>query len=219
MPVKAVVFDMDGLMFDTEQLYLDCWDYVEEQMGITVDREALKETIGLNSQDSYRVLERIFGPGEHIDLYRHLNDEEMVRRMNRDGISLKKGLFMLLDFLRDNGYKKAVATSTSCKSALFMLEKAGVLPYFDFVVCGDMIQRGKPDPQIYLTACEGLSELPQVCAALEDSYNGIISASRAGMVPVMVPDLIAPTEELARHYRFRVPSLLDVIDLLKNGAL
>ncbi|MBO5351842.1 MAG: HAD-IA family hydrolase, partial [Lachnospiraceae bacterium] len=109
---------------------------------------------------------------------------------------VKKGLYVLLDYLKENGYKLAVASSTSKRGVERNLKSAGVLEYFDAIICGDMVEKSKPEPEIYLKACEALGVEPAEALALEDSRNGLLSAYRAGMKVIMVPDLWEADEEV-----------------------
>lgn len=136
--------------------------------------------------------------------------------IEKHGIPLKTGLFELLNYLKSNHYKITVATSTESEKARYYFENAGIANYFDGIVCGDMINRGKPEPDIYLKASEILGFSPNECLALEDSPSGVLSAYRAGMMPVMIPDLIQPDEETRKILFAEMPTLFNVIGLLNN---
>ena len=114
----------------------------------------------------------------------------------KTGCPIKTGLFEILDYLKSKDIKIALATSTTAKSATEILTRAKVIDYFDRLICGDMVAKSKPDPEIFVTAVKELGENPKDCIALEDSINGIKSAYGAGLKPIMVPDLIEPTEEI-----------------------
>jgi len=187
--MKAVVFDMDGLMFDTERVAIFAWDYAGEKMGLGKAGYMVYKTLGVTVNASNQIWIEEFG-----DRY---NEEELwkyTREFNNDFYSknkvpVKKGLYVLLDYLKKNGYKLAVASSTSKRGVERNLKSAGVLEYFDAVICGDMVEKSKPEPEIYLKACEALGVEPSEALALEDSRNGLLSAHRAGMKVIMVPDL------------------------------
>ena len=114
------------------------------------------------------------------------------------------------EYLQKNHIKAAVASSTRREVVMRELEEGGLLPYFDKVICGDMVQRSKPEPDIYLEACRQIQEQPEECYAIEDSYNGIRAAKRAGLRPIMVPDLSAPTMEMEELSDCILPSLHEV---------
>ena len=138
--------------------------------------------------------------------------------IGKNGVPVKPGLMELLRFLKRDGCRTAVATSTSRKHAADYLERTGAAPYFDRAVYGDMVEKSKPDPEIYLKAAAMLGAAPEDCMALEDSPNGIRSAHAAGMRTVMVPDLFEPDAELQRMISACVPTLSDVIGLLRREA-
>ena len=194
--MKAVVFDMDGLMFDTERVAILAWDYAGEKMGLGKTGYMVYKTLGVNVEASNKIWTEEFG-----DKY---NEEELwkyTREFNRDfyannKVPVKKGLYVLLDYLKSNGYKLAVASSTSKRGVERNLKSAGVLEYFDAIICGDMVEKSKPEPEIYLKACETLGVEPAEALALEDSRNGLLSAHRAGMKVIMVPDLWEADEEV-----------------------
>ena len=134
--------------------------------------------------------------------------------VDKEGLPLKKGVKELLAYGKSQGYKMAVATSSSREYAMGNLIRAGIDSYFDSVVCGDMVKKAKPDPEIYQKACESLGIQPEYCMAFEDAPGGILSAHQAGMQVIMVPDLVQPTEEI-RKLTYRVcDSLADVIGIL-----
>lgn len=194
--MKAAVFDMDGLMFDTERVAILAWDYAGEKMGLGKTGYMVYKTLGVNVTASNQIWKDEFG-----DKY---NEEELwkyTREFNADfyannKVPVKKGLYVLLDYLKNNGYKLAVASSTSKRGVERNLKDAGVLEYFDALVCGDMVTNSKPAPEIYLKACEALGVEPSEALALEDSRNGLLSAHRAGMKVIMVPDLWEADEEI-----------------------
>ena len=134
--------------------------------------------------------------------------------VDKEGLPLKKGAKELLAYGKSQGYKMAVATSSSREYAMGNLIRAGIDSYFDSVVCGDMVKKAKPDPEIYQKACESLGIQPEYCMAFEDAPGGILSAHQAGMHVIMVPDLVQPTQEI-RELTHRVcDSLADVIGIL-----
>ena len=194
--MKAVVFDMDGLMFDTERVAILAWDYAGEKMGLGKAGYMVYKTLGVTVSASNQIWIEEFG-----DRY---NEEELwkyTREFNSDfyaknKVPVKKGLYVLLDYLKENGYKLAVASSTSKRGVERNLKSAGVLEYFDAIICGDMVEKSKPEPEIYLKACEALGVEPAEALALEDSRNGLLSAYRAGMKVIMVPDLWEADEEV-----------------------
>ncbi len=159
-------------------------------------------------------LKKRFGDDFDYQKVRLKRIELMNSYILKNGIEKKKGLDELLIYLKENGYKTAVATATDLKRASMYLDIINVTKYFDKIVCASMVQNGKPHPDIYLKACEELDVHPFEAIALEDSPNGIISAHSAGCKAVMVPDLSEPDEELKKLLYKRIDSLDLLIDVL-----
>jgi len=214
--IKGIVFDMDGLMFDTERLVAKGWAFAGKQMGLDITEAMAIKTLGLNAGDTNRVIVDELGEEFDLTATRKIRVDYVTSYIENNGIPVKTGLFELLDYLKMNHYKITVATSTERDRAQYYFNKAGISKYFNQIVCGDMIERGKPEPDIYLRACEIIEVNPTECLALEDSPMGILSAYRAGMKPVMIPDLLQPNEEINGLLYAKLPTLLDVIELLST---
>lgn len=194
--IKGAVFDMDGLMFDTEKLVYRAWQRVMDSNGYDYDFEIYKKTVGRRTAETRKFYEELYG-GE-FDYQRLRSEANVFFRddIETNGVPLKKGLVNILEYLKNHNMKIALATSTSSTTAMGLLEKANVKQYFDRFVCGNMVKNGKPHPEVFLTAAKELCLKPESCIALEDSINGIKSAYNAGMKPLMVPDLLEPNEEI-----------------------
>lgn len=196
--MNAVVFDMDGVLFDTERLCEESWIRVAEQNGLPGMREIFPQCIGLNANDSRRIVVNAYGADFDYEGFREQASVWFWDYIEKNGLPVKKGVRELLGWLRENNWKIARASSTRRSSVLKHLEQAGIREYFSVVVTGDMVEHSKPQPDIYLLACRELGVLPGEAYAIEDSPNGIRSAYAAGMCPLMVPDMIAPDEEMER---------------------
>lgn len=194
--MKAVVFDMDGLMFDTERVFVQAWDYAGERMGIGKAGYMTIKTLGMNVESSRQVWLEEFGERYNEEELRKYSREFRDNYYAKNKVPVKKGLYVLLDYLKENGYKLAVASSTPRWEVERHLKDAGVYEYFQAVICGDMVSKSKPEPEIYLKACEAIGVKPEESLALEDSRNGLLSAHRAGMKVIMVPDLWEADEEV-----------------------
>ena len=208
--IDAVVFDMDGVIFDSEKIYLKCLTAVGEKYRIPDFEDLCYATIGTTDLHMKEVFLNHYGEDFPFDQYM----DEMFGLFlieAEGGLPLKKGVREILTYLKKNNIKVALATSTIREKALPEIQNAGLEPFFDQFICGDMIENGKPEPDIYLKACEALHVNPANACAVEDSFNGIRSASRAGMHPVMVPDLLQPDDEIRELAECVLPSLLDVI--------
>jgi HAD superfamily hydrolase (TIGR01509 family) len=207
---------MDGTMFDTERLFIDTWIELGQKTGWPITEEMLSESIGGPQGSLGRVLQKHFDGKFDFEAVRPVSREISERNHKERGVPVKPGLYELLDYLAANGYKTAVATSTHFEGVIKNFEAAGVSKYFHAIVSGDMVERGKPDPEIYLTACKKLGLRPEECLSIEDSTPGLLSACRAGLEVVMIPD-IAKTDERLDEYTFAVlASLHDVGEYLER---
>ena len=214
--IKGVIFDMDGLMIDTEKLLTRFWCEAAQFYGWNMTKEHVLGIRSLAAKYAEPHLKGIFGDDFNYFDVRTKRIELMNAYIAENGIEKKKGLDELLDYLDEVGLKKAVATATDRKRTKMYLTSIGVYDRFDKIVCGDMIKNGKPAPDIYITAA-GELELPcGECMALEDSPNGIRSAFTAGCVPVMIPDLSQPDDETAKIMYEKCDDLSQVIYVLKK---
>ena len=191
-----VIFDMDGLMFDTEKVFIMAWDYAGEKMGIGKVGYMVYKTLGMNIVSSYNVWKEEFGDRYNQEELRKYTKEFLQNYYSGNKVPVKKGLYNLLSYLKDNDCNMAVASSSPRWEVEKHLKDAGIYDYFTGIVCGDMVQNSKPNPEIYLKACELLGANPAECYALEDSKNGLLSAYKAGCKTIMVPDLWQPDDEI-----------------------
>ncbi|MBE6825485.1 MAG: HAD family phosphatase [Oscillospiraceae bacterium] len=213
--IEAVIFDMDGLMLDTEKLLAQFWMQAAREAGFPME---LHHVLGIRSLAAIYAkphLQGIFGEDFDYERIRARRRELTAAHIAAHGIEKKPGLDALLCYLKAHGYRTCVATATDRERTDLYLKQIGVHHFFDAFVCGDMVTKGKPDPEIYLTACQALGLPPQNCMALEDSPNGILSAHAAGCMAVMIPDLSQPDDALLERMAACVPDLTRVIDLLE----
>lgn len=203
---EAVVFDMDGLLFDSETLYVEAAITAATELGHEASTEIILRTTGGPWPQTRLLLLEHFGPAFPVDDFMTV----WVRHfwvLAEDRLALKPGVVELLDLLDELGLPKAIATSSSHTTVQNHLEAHNLVDRFDAIVgAGDYVA-GKPAPDPFLTAAEQLGVAPEACLALEDSHNGVRSASAAGMMAVMVPDLLPPTDEI------RALSTLVAVDL------
>lgn len=194
--IKGAIFDMDGLMLDTEKLLVRFWKESAEEYGYNMTDENVFEIRSLSRKYSIPLLKGIFGEDFPFNEVRSRRITLMNDYIDKYGFEMKKGLFELLDYLENNNYRIAVATATDRERAESYLKKIGAYRYFDAVICGDMVKNGKPEPDIYLTASGELGLPAEECVAFEDSPNGIKSAYSAGCKVIMIPDLTQPDDNI-----------------------
>lgn len=214
--IKGAVFDMDGLMFDSERLVYETWQRMMDELGFEYNLEIFKNTIGLRTDMAESYYNSLYGERFCYQPLKQRSREIFLKRVSEEGVPIKKGLVELLEFLKSNNLKIAVATSTSAPTAHKIIRMAGVYDYFDAFVCGDDVRNGKPHPEVFLTAAERLSLPPTECVAFEDSINGIKSAHSAEMTTVMVPDYLQPTEEIIPMIDFLCDDLSQAIEFISN---
>ena len=194
MKIKGAVLDMDGLMLDTEKLLVRFWKESARSYCYEMTDENVFEIRSLSRKYSIPLLKGIFGEDFPFNEVRNRRIALMNEYIDTYGFDVKKGLFELLNFLKENSYLIAVATATDRERAEHYLKKIDAYKYFNAVICGDMVKNGKPEPDIYITASCELGLMPEECVAFEDSPNGIKSAYSAGCKVIMIPDLTKPDE-------------------------
>lgn len=216
MEIKGIIFDMDGLMIDTEKLLHKYWVQAANEFGYPMKIAHVLQIRSLAAKFAIPKLKAMFG--EDFDYYkvRARRMELMNQHVERYGLEKKKGLDELLDYAKDNGYAMAVATATDEERTEKYLKSIKKYSYFDAIVCGPMVANGKPEPDIYLEAAKRLQLPVKQCMALEDSPNGILSAYRAGCIPIMVPDLDQPSEKTKEMLYGVVSDLTQVIPILEH---
>ena len=213
--LDAVVFDMDGVIFDTETIALRSWQDTADAHNLGDITETAMKCVGRSTVDTIRIFDEVYGDKVSIEAM-HV---ECVTRFNEimqtEGLPIKKGARELLEHLRASGAVVALASSTTYDRVVMELKDADLFKYFRVIVGGNMIEHSKPEPDIYLLACKKLGADPTKCVAVEDSRNGIISASRAGMMPLLVPDILKPDEEMLKLAHAKFDDLLQVKDYLE----
>ena len=218
MQYQAVVFDMDGVIFDTERLVIEFWKEVAKKHNIPNVEHTCIQCLGTNRVRTREIFLENYGADFPFDPYRAEVTELFDTHYKGVPLPTKPGVRELLSYLQEQDIKVGLASSTAQHLVRDEIGTAGLLPYFQTLVCGDMVEHSKPAPDIFLKACEILNADPTKSIAIEDSFNGIRSAHCAGMTPIMVPDQVQPTDEI-RTLAFHVmPSLLDVLNWLKTLA-
>ena len=214
--IKAVIFDMDGVLIDTEKHYFACWLQASKEAGFPFTKEQALSLRSCDAKIAEKRMKEIFG--EEFDYYaiRERRRQLVKETLEQCGLEMKPEVEETLKLLREKGIKIAVATATPLDRTREHLTQLGIMELFDSIVSAKEVEHGKPAPDVYLYACEQIGEKPEHCIAVEDSPNGILSAYRAGLKPVMVPDLTQPDEELKLLLFGCVNSLSGVCHIIDN---
>lgn len=212
--MNAVVFDMDGVLFDTEKVCMLSWDRAGEQMGVGKAGYMIYKTLGMTAEKAIEILQNEFGENFDAVKFKQMGRKFSYEYFDTYGVPEKEGLYEILDYLKSKNYKIAVASSTGSDSVHHHLKEKHIESYFDAVICGDMVSKSKPEPDIYFTACKALSEKPENCYAVEDSRNGLLSAYRAGCKVIMIPDLWQGESETDKFLFTKCKSLKELIKIL-----
>ena len=208
--IKLIIFDMDGLMFDTEKIIFEAWKEACKKYNRKINYRIFKETIGLNIIGTEEVYKNYYGDSFPFEKINNMSIKLLDNHIHSEGVPLKDGLFELLECIRKKKLKIALATSTERNRTELLLDLSNTKKYFNVVICGDEIVNGKPDPEIFLKTSQKVNCPPENCMVLEDSENGIIAANKAGMLPVMVPDIIEPGKEIEAMLFKKFSSLKEV---------
>ena len=219
--IKAVVFDMDGVIFDSEKLYRKHWMITGKEYSIPEETmsELCNLIAGATKENNEKLMKSRFGQDFDYMEFRGRTMERMDQDILEHGLELKAGVKELFAYLKDKGYQIGLATSTARERAEKNLKNAGILDVFDKIVYGGTVPRGKPYPDIYLRACELLGVKPEEAMGIEDSLNGVKASATAGLYTVMVIDLIQPTKEAKEQADQIFDSLFDVISLMEDGQI
>lgn len=214
-PVKGVLFDMDGVVLDTEKLYARFWAEAAHALGYPMTYEQALGMRSLSGAMGQAKLESYFGPGVSRAVMRDKRVELMDAYVDEHGVEAKPGIFELLDFLKNQKIPAVITTSSPRERVERYLKPLGLLDRFDRICTGYEVKNGKPAPDIYLYGAECLGLRPEDCLAIEDSPAGIESAYRAGCMAVLVPDLDGADDEMRKKIFAEADSLADVIKLIK----
>ena len=213
--LELVIFDMDGLIFDTEKLSYLSWVETAKKFNIDFDMSVFCKLVGTNHESCRNTLLAEYG--DKIDVDEYMEEKRKVNlSMLVNGAEKKEGLDELLIYLTNKNIKKAVATSSNREYALKLLEKADVLQYFDYVLCGDEIKKSKPNPEVFLNVAKKLEVNPRNCLVLEDSEAGTIAASRGKFKVIIIPDLKEPEKEIEELAYKKLNNLKEVINVIEK---
>jgi len=201
---------MDGVIFDTERLYAEAWNEVGSAMNIQQMNTILRNCIGLNGQDTKNYFMKGLGNEFPFEEFSRKTSEVFQQRIKEKGLPVKYGAKELLQFLKEQQYKIGLASSTKKSRIIEHLENANLSDYFQVIISGDMVECGKPNPEIYLKACDSLEVNPKECIGIEDSPNGIRASSSAGLMTILVPDLAEVSKEVEDLLFAKMDSLIEI---------
>ncbi len=219
--VQGVIFDMDGLMFDTEPVWGACWAPVCAKFGMEdrVTPEMVAGVRGCAGDTMHAALRKYLGEDAPVEKI-WIEEKRVVHdRVAKEGVPKKPGLDDLLEYLHDCAIPLAVASSNTKEAIHNNLVNGHIDHYFDVLLSGESLGRGKPDPLIFLETAKVLGTVPERTLVLEDSFNGVEAGANGGFITVMVPDLAQPTDHIRKLATVVVERLDDVIDLLESGKL
>lgn len=214
--MEAVLFDMDGLILDSERVYDRAMAMAGNSLGYVLDENFLKKTRGVNAGLFAQIIHGEFGEDFPLEKFRGRYKEIIWEIFQKEGLGIKPGFKELHQYLTKKKLKYCLATSTNRQMTEKLLHIAGIRDIFYSIICGDEVKLGKPHPEIYQKAAAALGIMPAGCLVLEDSVNGIKAGHEAGCRVVMVPDLTEPSGEIEMLCECVCRDLFGVIDYLEN---
>lgn len=219
MEIKAVLFDCDGLMFDTEIIAQQIWRDGAREYGVELPPEFFEKITGAGGKDLLDYIATVPGADRLLKVSRAKRfDLDFWSKINTDCLN-RPGLIELFTWLNENHYKIGICSSSAYAYVTALIGTVSVPLKYDAIICGDMVSHAKPDPEIFLRGAEELGVKPENCLVLEDSKQGILAAKNAGMHRCFIPDTIIPDEIMKAAIEFEVPSLHEVIGLLKENRV
>ena len=214
--IKAIIFDMDGLMIDSERVTFECYQEILKGMNLTMDEEFYKTLLGKPLKGIYQRFYNVYGNDFPIeDVIKDVH-ALMAKRFETEGVPIKTGLKSLLEYLKENNYKTIVATSSNRDRVDTILSQAQITDYFDDSICGDEVTKGKPNPEVFLKSCQKLGVNVDEAIVLEDSEAGIQASYDAGIKVICIPDMKYPEKQYEEKTFKILKDLNGVTEYLKN---
>ena len=215
MRVEALLFDMDGLLIDSERIVQKSWELAGRDLGYPGMGQVIYNLLGVNRAGRDVYFKENLNPEFPCDVFAEQASKRFYE-IASDGVPIKDGARELLEYAMSHGYKLAVATSSRRAYAEKVLNELDIYKYFDGIISGDMVEHSKPHPEIYLKASALVEVEPSHCIALEDAPAGIRAASAAGTIPILIPDLLEPPADIEALAFRKYNSLREVIPLLES---
>ena len=214
--IKAIIFDMDGLMIDSERVTFECYQERLKDMNLTMDEEFYKTLLGKPIKGIYQRFYDVYGNDFPIENVIQDVHQLMAERFETEGVSVKKGLVELLHYLKDNNYKTIVATSSNRDRVDKILAQAKITEFFDDSICGDEVTKGKPNPEVFLKSCQKLGVNVDEAIVLEDSEAGIQASYDANIKVICIPDMKYPEKQYEEKTFKILKDLTEVTAYLKS---
>lgn len=213
--IKAIIFDMDGLMIDSERVTFECYQERLKDMNLTMDEEFYKTLLGKPIKGIYQRFYDVYGNDFPIENVIQDVHKLMAERFETEGVPVKKGLVELLHYLKDNNYKTIVATSSNRDRVDKILAQAKITEFFDDSICGDEVTKGKPNPEVFLKSCQKLGVNVDEAIVLEDSEAGIQASYDANIKVICIPDMKYPEKQYEEKTFKILKDLTEVTAYLK----
>lgn len=214
--IKNIVFDMDGVLIDTEALFMRCWKKLAEKLELPNVEEVARQCIGITVTQTEALFQKAYGKEHPCESYVQAANDIFYKYEADQGIPEKPGVHELFAYLKKENYRIGLASSTKEEAVRRQMKTVGILDDFDVIVCGDMVTKSKPDPDIYLKACEAFKGGPKECYAVEVLTRESVLPMQAGMKAIMIPDLLQPTPEILELTEQKLDSLLALKDFLES---
>nr|WP_318001053.1 HAD family phosphatase [uncultured Faecalibacillus sp.] len=214
--IKAIIFDMDGLMIDSERVTFECYQERLKDMNLTMDEEFYKTLLGKPIKGIYQRFYDVYGNDFPIETVIQDVHQLMAERFEKEGVPVKKGLVELLHYLKDNNYKTIVATSSNRDRVDKILAQAKITEFFDDSICGDEVTKGKPNPEVFLKSCQKLGVNVDEAIVLEDSEAGIQASYDANIKVICIPDMKYPEKQYEEKTFKILKDLTEVTAYLKS---
>ena len=214
--VKAVNFDVDGTLLNTERIYMQAWKEAGAQAGFDVPQDVLLRTRAIHKADAIQIFQEALGPTFDYEALHPVRTAISEALIAQSTDLLLPGVKEALEALKAKGYPMAVASSTGYEKTAAHLEHAGLLHYFDAVVGGDMVERGKPNPDIFLKAAQLLGIAPEDCLVVGDTPADIKAATAAGMPRILIPDCVTPDETIRAMSNHVLDSMHQLVGILEG---